>query len=164
MYFIPSRSTGLFNIKVRALVILILHLAKPELCAVAWHVFTPFIHIYSIYLFETINIKIYKTKYHKLLKLLEPTFGLLLANFSWHLFADLFWNIMTFFIWYALLNIPTHLLGHLGAGGVRGDQLHLMAGGLAQWPCTLRHAVRLDTALANLKWAIISAFCVKIQK
>ena len=87
------------------------------------------------FVYKTINSKIYKTKYHKLLKLLElfqRAFGLLLANFSWHLFADLFWNIMTFFIWYALLNIPTHLLGHLGAGGVRGDHLHLMAGGLAQ--------------------------------
>ena len=65
---------------------------------------------------------------------------------------------MAFLIGHPLDNISTHLLGHLDAGGVRGHHLHLVAGGLAQRPCTLGHAVRLDAALANLKIAIISYF------
>ena len=74
------------------------------------------------------------------------------------MFAHLSGHIMAFLIGHPLDNISTHLLGHLDAGGVRGHHLHLVAGGLAQRPCTLEHAVRLDAALANLKITIISDF------
>jgi len=57
---------------------------------------------------------------------------------------------MAFFIRDSFLDIPTHLLWHLDAVVVGGDHLHLVAGGLAQGPCTLRQAVRLDTTLADI--------------
>ena len=75
----------------------------------------------------------------------------LLALFSLLFLTDLSWHLVTFFIWHLLLHICTDLLRYLGTGGVRGDHLHLVTGGQAHRPSTLRQTVRLGTALAHLK-------------